>query len=298
MKRIIFGTLLSLCLLSGLFVAPVAAEGPVVHAVMFYSPSCGHCEYVIENVLPPLLRQYKEQFEIVGVNVTETDGQELYQTAIEAFAIPPERLGVPTLIIGEHVLVGSGEIPERLPGLIETYLAQDGVDWPAIPGLVEALAASAPTPTAQPDETTTEATNETPAPTNAMPAPDSAITDVIIEEEDWRDRFMRDSLGNSLSVLVLAGMLISVFFQGWKLLQPSTNLVAEHWRRLVPPLVILGLIVAGYLTYVETQQLLAVCGPVGDCNAVQQSEYALLFGFLPIAVLGLLGYIALVPCPD
>lgn len=293
MKRIIFGTLLSLCLLSGLFVAPVAAEGPVVHAVMFYSPSCGHCEYVIENVLPPLLRQYKEQFEIVGVNVTETDGQELYQTAIEAFAIPPERLGVPTLIIGEHVLVGSGEIPERLPGLIETYLAQDGVDWPAIPGLVEALAASAPTPTAQPDETTTEATNETPAPTNAMPAPDSAITDVIIEEEDWRDRFMRDSLGNSLSVLVLAGMLISVFFQGWKLLQPSTNLVAEHWRRLVPPLVILGLIVAGYLTYVETQQLLAVCGPVGDCNAVQQSEYALLFGFLPIAVLGLLGYIAL-----
>jgi len=260
---------------------------------MFYSPSCGHCEYVIENVLPPLLRQYKEQFEIVGVNVTEAGGQELYQAAIEAFAIPPERLGVPTLIIGEHVLVGSGEIPEQLPGLIETYLAQNGVDWPAIPGFAEALAASAPTPTAQPDEATTEATNETPAPTNAMPTPDSAITDVIVEEENWRDRFVRDSLGNGLSVLVLVGMLISVFFQGWRLLRPSAKLAANHWRRFVPPLVILGLIVAGYLTYVETQQVLAICGPVGDCNAVQQSEYARLFGFLPIAVLGMLGYIAI-----
>jgi len=301
MKPITLGTLLSLCLLSGLFVVSVAAEGPVVHAVMFYSPSCGHCEYVIENVLPPLLRQYKEQFEIVGVNVTEAGGQELYQAAIEAFAIPPERLGVPTLIIGEHVLVGSGEIPEQLPGLIETYLAQDGVDWPAIPGFAEALAASAPTSTAQSDETTPGVTNEMPTPTNATPenkpiptpTPDSAITDVIVEEENWRDHFVRDSLGNGLSVLVLAGMLTSVFFQGWRLLRPSAKLAANHWRRFVPPLVILGLIVAGYLTYVETQQVLAICGPVGDCNAVQQSEHALLFGFLPIAVLGMLGYIAI-----
>ena len=67
----------------------------------------------------------------------------------------------------------------------------------------------------------------------------------------------------------------------------------RRWHWATPPLVILGLIVAGYLAYVETQQVVAVCGPVGDCNAVQQSEYALLFGFLPVAVLGLLGYVAI-----
>ena len=33
----------------------------------------------------------------------------------------------------------------------------------------------------------------------------------------------------------------------------------------------------------------AVCGPVGDCNAVQDSEYAELLG-VPIGVLGVLGY--------
>ncbi len=38
----------------------------------------------------------------------------------------------------------------------------------------------------------------------------------------------------------------------------------------------------------------AVCGPVGDCNTVQQSPYALLFGFLPIGLMGLLGYIGII----
>jgi uncharacterized membrane protein len=32
---------------------------------------------------------------------------------------------------------------------------------------------------------------------------------------------------------------------------------------------------------------------VGDCNTVQQSEYARLFGVLPIGVLGLLGFAAI-----
>jgi uncharacterized membrane protein len=52
-----------------------------------------------------------------------------------------------------------------------------------------------------------------------------------------------------------------------------------------------GLVVAGYLSYVEITHVEAVCGPVGDCNTVQQSEYARLFGFLPIGVLGMAGYV-------
>jgi uncharacterized membrane protein len=55
-------------------------------------------------------------------------------------------------------------------------------------------------------------------------------------------------------------------------------------------LCIVGFAVAAYLAYVETAQVKAFCGPVGDCNAVQQSEFARLFGVLPIGVLGLAGY--------
>ena len=57
-------------------------------------------------------------------------------------------------------------------------------------------------------------------------------------------------------------------------------------------LVILGLGVAGYLAYVETAQVTAVCGPIGECNLVQSSPYARLFG-IPVALFGVLSYLAI-----
>jgi len=298
--RFHYGLLLSLCLLGSLFASPVAADTPVVRAVMFYSPSCGHCHYVISEVLPPLMEKHGEQFEIVGVNTADPGGQALYQAAIAQFNIPPERMGVPTLIIGDIVLVGSGEIPEQLPGLIEDYLAAGGIDWPAVPGLAEALAQSAATTepeTPLPEQDTPLPTAPATAAVEATPVAEATapviIPGVITADEDWFTRFARDPLGNSISVLVLIGMLISVLYQGLALARTPIEAAQQRWSWAIPPLVVLGLIVAGYLAYVETQQVAAVCGPVGDCNAVQQSEFALLFGFLPIAVLGLIGYIGI-----
>jgi uncharacterized membrane protein len=66
------------------------------------------------------------------------------------------------------------------------------------------------------------------------------------------------------------------------------------WLELaIPLLAIVGLGVAAYLAYVETQAVAAVCGPVGDCNTVQSSPYARLFGFLPVGVLGVIGYVGI-----
>jgi uncharacterized membrane protein len=64
------------------------------------------------------------------------------------------------------------------------------------------------------------------------------------------------------------------------------------WAVLV--LAVVGLGVAAYLSYVEVSQVKAFCGPVGDCNAVQQSTYARLFNIIPIGVLGLAGYALIV----
>ena len=291
-----YGLLLCVCLLIGLFTTPAAAGAPVVRAVLFYSSSCGHCHYVIKEVLPPLLEKHGEQFVIVGVNTTDPDGQALYQAAIKQFNIPQARWGVPTLIIGDIVLVGSGEIPEQLPGLIEDYLAEGGMDWPAIPGLAEALAAGDATPEQATPFPTAPTTKVTPIAEATAPVVTAVpvISDVVADDGNWFTRFARDPLGNSISVLVLIGMLISVLYQGLALARtPTEGAAQQRWRWAIPPLVVLGLIVAGYLAYVETQQVTAVCGPVGDCNAVQQSEFALLFGFLPIAVLGMLGYIGI-----
>jgi uncharacterized membrane protein len=60
---------------------------------------------------------------------------------------------------------------------------------------------------------------------------------------------------------------------------------------LIPILALAGIVVAGYLTYVGFTATEAVCG-LGDCNTVQTSAYAKIFG-IPVALLGLLTYLAM-----
>jgi len=69
----------------------------------------------------------------------------------------------------------------------------------------------------------------------------------------------------------------------------------ERWPQTIPfffryRMACVGCPIAPFETLVEVA---AVCGPVGDCNTVQQSEYARLFGLIPIGVLGLVGYAAI-----
>jgi len=280
----------------------VWAQAPIFRAVLFYSPTCGHCHYVITEVLPPLLEQYGEQLQIVGVNIANFEGQTLYQSAVEHFAIPNERRGVPTLIVADILLVGSGEIPEQLPSLIEHYLAIGGVDWPDIPGLAEVVQAAEATP-----EATAEATAETTS--NLQPGgPAQPSTNLIDSKSrtalanDFISRFQQDAAGNSLSVLLLIGMLAVIGFvlrRLWRVWQTGTTRLSlardlNGWRTwAIAVLGLIGLGVSIYMAYVETTHTLAVCGPIGDCNTVQQSPYALLFGLIPIGLLGIVGYAAM-----
>jgi uncharacterized membrane protein len=301
--------ILLVILLASLSVPPTAhaqnAEA-VVRAVLFYSPTCAHCARVIQEDLPPLFDKYNTQLTIIGIDVTSQQGAALYQTAITQFQIPESRLGVPTLIIDNIVLVGSLEIPEQLPGLIEHYLSQGGVDWPELPGLADALAVpSAGQSTEHPEAPTAEASaplSLTPEPASssqgaslAETAPaDPATPDTTFTEgqnSSWQENFARDPAGNSLSIFVLLGMLASLVWGIMYFIRADRNRTKARVNWLIPALSLLGMFVAAYLAYVETAQVSAVCGPVGDCNTVQQSEYARLFGILPIGVLGLAGYV-------
>lgn len=232
------------------------AQTPVVHAVLFYSPTCPHCHVVMTEDLPPLQEQYGDQLDILEINVTEQKGSELYMLAVETFNIPDERLGVPALFVGETHLVGSDEIPARFPVMIESGLQQGGIDWPPLPGLTPFIESAG---------------KQTEAATLTMD-----------------QKFSLDPVGNSIAVAVLVGLLITVSLAGYAFFYKIALTPWPEW--VLPVLIVLGVIVAGYLTYIETTHTEAVCGPVGDCNSVQQSEFARLFGILPVGVLGLLGY--------
>ena len=54
---------------------------------------------------------------------------------------------------------------------------------------------------------------------------------------------------------------------------------------------LVGVAVAGYLTYVHYQPESLICTGGGGCETVQESSYAELFG-IPVALLGLLAYVA------
>jgi uncharacterized membrane protein/thiol-disulfide isomerase/thioredoxin len=282
--------------LSSLQASSSVSDKAVVHAVLFYSPTCGHCHYVITEVLPPLYTQYGEQLYIVGVDVTQAGGQVLFQSALKYLNL--ESGGVPMLVVGDHFLVGDIDIPEQFPGLIEQYLAQGGVDWPAILGLAEVL--TTPQPTEVPSTTPPVMRTSTPFvaaistvfPTSvdSTPTPTPGLLLFGSQAGHLVVNFAKDPLGNSLAVMVLVGMILSFVAAVLYFRHTHGGVLAYPWNWAIPILCIIGLGVASYLAYVEATQVEVVCGPVGDGNTVQQSEYAQLFGILPIGILGIAGY--------
>ena len=260
-KKTLFTLLLITLLFSLMPLRPAFAQADngVVRAVLFFSPTCPHCEYVIAEVLPPLQEQYGENLEILVIDVSTLEGQTLYQDTVASYEIPEERLGVPTLVVDETIMVGSGEIPDYFPILIADGLAAGGIDWPDLPGLDAFLTLAGEAPRAAPEKLT------------------------------MAERFALDPAGNTVSVIVLIGMLVVVGLVLVNFQRPARHVDLPVW--LMPALASLGLLVAIYLSFVEMTQTAAICGPVGDCNTVQQSPYASLFGILPVGVLGVIGYL-------
>lgn len=250
----------------------VTAQENTIHGLLFFSPSCAHCHIVMDEVLPPLAEQYAGKLEIVAIDLSYPDAISLFRAALQIHALPMEQAGVPLLIVGDEMLIGSVEIPSRLPEIIEAGLATGGIPWPDIEGLEKGLSANYATYIV-----------EISSPTTSSPA----------ATLNWVANFQRDLTGNSLAVIVLIGMIvvmsrsIYLFSRKGKLTPAS----APKW--LVPAFVLVGLGVAIYLAYVETTLTEAICGPIGDCNTVQQSPYARLFGVIPIGIVGMVGYLAI-----
>lgn len=356
------------------------AREAAVHGVLFYSPTCPHCRDVMTQGLPPIVERFAGGLEIIGVNTASSGGQALYRAAIEALAIPPERVGVPTLVVGSRVLVGSYEIPTLLPGIVEDGLAAGGIDWPPVPLIRRALAAQGllPPESAEPvdvesaaepratdepaqaaaaedatmeaaaaeDEPATEemepaeaatdpesdsevdaavARQVAPEPTSeAAPAPtpdpdpvlsteaasesgpgpgaeaDAAVADSIlagamtgggrsdlVHRLTVGERLMLDPAGNAAALAVLVLMLAALGLVALDRAGRVRVPAPPVW--LVPALAVVGLVVAGYLAYIEATGAEAVCGPVGHCNTVQQSRFARILG-VPVGVLGVVGY--------
>lgn len=250
---------LTLSLLVALLAGPALAAQEPARIVYFSSPHCPFCTIVGERDLAPLQARHGDALQVRVIDTSTAPGAQALRAMWEARGVAEGRRGVPTVVIGDRVLVGAREIPESLPGLIDDALGAGGAPWPALPGL-DALPSDAPI--------------------------------VSPRRDGWIDRVGADVPGNYVAIGLLLAMLAlaaAMIPPGrWQArLSDETPLAAKVGVALV------GLSAAAYLTWSETTERELVCGPIGQCNVVQHSDMATLWGLFPIAPLGALAYVAL-----
>lgn len=292
-------------------------EGSLVQAVLFYSPTCGHCHKVLTESLPPLFKANggeavvtydqtipvsevafylmgNDRLQLLIVNVSLPDGQAMFTA--DSIRLGLDRAVVPRLDVGDLHLVGSDAIPDQFPGMVEDALAGAGLGWPPVPAMGDALAAfveagAVPDPRAAPAPATPRpgdvAASALPT-ASATPAGSLALLPVGGgDDEGPLARLADDPLAAVIAAAVLLLLLLSMVVAP---VLASRGVLPATASWLVPALAAVGFVVAAYLATVEATGSEAVCGPVGDCNAVQTSRWAKVMG-IPVGVMGMLGYV-------
>jgi len=269
MHRLVNILLVAALLLAARPASALAAASPAEEAaakgVLFWSNGCPHCQTVLLEVLPPLQAQYGSQLSLLLIELISVEDIDALYVIGAALGLAKEQVNVPLLVMGQQALVGAAAILEQFPGLIEKHLAAGGVGYPGL--LI-------------PDSLWTQGVLFT----------DFDPTRLLAAQEPVSNGFdLAWAVMGLMALALLASAVVVVrAFQG-HLLKPRPDWVDFS----TPLLCLVGLGVALYLTYVEMTATPAICGPVGDCNAVQSSSYAKLFGVLPIGLMGLMGYIAI-----
>jgi uncharacterized membrane protein len=218
---------------------------------------------VIKEVLPPLQEQYGNQLSILMVDTSTDAGIELYNAMQDEYKPQEGRRGVPSLIVGDVLLVGSREIPTEFPGIIENGLDNGGIDWPDLPGM------------------------------------ESFLSDMPGMNQEMAESVEHDSGGLDLDKIVAIAMLfvlvVSLIVNGYRVwvrrrgltLTPAIQPSQRNW--IIPVLCVIGFYIAWYLANKEITNMSVACGPLGGCDTVQNSEYVIFIG-LPMGVWGMLAY--------
>ena len=104
-----------------------------VHGLYFYSQDCPHCEVVLNNLLLPMQDEFGTKLDIRLVEIDYADNYELLIHTEEHFSVKAEERAIPTLVIGDGIMIGQDVIESELRGVVENGILSGGIDWPDIP---------------------------------------------------------------------------------------------------------------------------------------------------------------------
>lgn len=114
------------------------AEFAEIVIILFWMQDCAHCEEVINNVLPDIRINYKDQTSIIPIEIKEIEEVDRFYQMAERLGVSKNNIGVPMMLIGNQILTGN-QIKSDLSTWIDYYLLDGSVPILAIPEFAEQL---------------------------------------------------------------------------------------------------------------------------------------------------------------
>lgn len=315
-KRFLQMSLLLIGLMISSFVSSGQSDGKV-YAVLFFSPTCPHCHELMQDTLPPIQEKFGEQLVVLFVDVTTEGGSALAQSAYSHYNIARDNWVVPMMVVNEQVLIGGSQIPTQLPLITRAGLEAGGITIPSFPLMQSAFeqwradnpdASNSVLSTVDSSPPIVQSFNNDPLASIItigilIGLIISAIGLVMTRHSGLPLVVPQFAIILATVVALVVGVSITLGEQYDTIAMPIARVafislliailvaIAGHRVQVTVSLVTLvGVMVSAYMAYVEMTANPAVCGVIGDCNAVQQSEYASLFG-VPIGLIGVIGYL-------
>jgi len=251
LNKLLFITLFLLCCKTG-----YAFASDKVHVVLFWSPTCPHCHDVIENILPPIEEKFKDKLSITYIMLyKESQAAPFYKLASE-YGIERNDAGVPFMIIGDKVLIGTDQIEKEMPRLIQDGIKQGGIPFPE----------------------------------KVLHSEFAKYVDIkSTENGSFEGRPYTIFTALFLSIIALYSILSFKF----KALIKFITFFETIRNYLIPIFIFIGFLISVYLFHLEITDSSGVCILFSGCNEVQRSSFSHLFGIIPLALLEMLLFVGL-----
>ena len=110
---------------------PAGSVEGAVHVMLFFSPTCPHCETVRKEVLPPLYEKYGDQLVVREFDISEAYNFSLEIAIEETAGLPEDKQGfIPLAVVGRYLLPDANIIQMALDEIIQEGLDEGGIPWP------------------------------------------------------------------------------------------------------------------------------------------------------------------------
>ncbi len=145
------------------------------------------------NFWPQVEAQFGNQLHVLFVDITQPEGNQIMSDARATLRIA--ETGVPMLIIGREVLVGSIDIPAHTAEIVQAGLDAGGIPLPRISGI---------------EQVYQRAVADAAAVQAGSLQPQSAATLGVVAPVSLFERLINDPIANTLALVVLGLLLFSL----------------------------------------------------------------------------------------